>query len=78
MGINHDKLVLDWTKKVSSLAGKTEKGTDSDGKHTSADRVEEKGEDSTSNSLVPRLSRGRRKRAWYTLFAHALNLPAFR
>ena len=49
MGINHDKLVLDWTKKVSSLAGKTEKGTDSDGKHTSADREEEKGEDSTSN-----------------------------
>ena len=29
-------------------------------------------------SLVPRLSRGRRKRAWYTLFAHALNIPAFR
>ena len=28
-------------------------------------------------SLVPRLSRGRRKRAWCTLFAHALNLPAF-
>ena len=27
-------------------------------------------------SLVPRLSRGRRKRAWYTLFAHALNIPA--
>ena len=24
-------------------------------------------------SLVPRLSRGRRKRAWYTLFVHVLN-----
>ena len=28
-------------------------------------------------SLVPRLSRGRRKRAWYTPFAHALNYFKF-
>ena len=27
-----------------------------------------------NSSLVPRLSRGRRKRAWYRPFAHAFNL----